>query len=104
MRRFIFVSPIALLVGILQMLLVATAPSSSSVMQLKSRDLSQNCKNLNGGTAVCCQVTFAGDFPIIITLASVSHIPLNMNDVNCILGKSSLHFFHVLAASYSSNS
>jgi hypothetical protein len=38
----------------------------------------------NGGTPLCCQGTFAGDLPLIITLAGLTNYPLNPNDVNCI--------------------
>ena len=38
----------------------------------------------NGGTPLCCQGTFAGDLPTIITLAGLSGYQLNPNDVNCI--------------------
>lgn len=45
-----------------------------------------NCSN-NGGTALCCQGTFAGDLPIIFALAGLTAFPLNPNDVNCIGSK-----------------
>jgi hypothetical protein len=77
--------------------LTDTVSSSSSIFEqchaTQNSRSSAKLQKYYGGTAVCCQATFAGDLPIIITLASVSHIPLNMNDVNCILGKSNAHLF-----------
>jgi hypothetical protein len=41
----------------------------------------------NGGHALCCQGTFAGDLPVIVALAGLASFKLNPNDINCIGSK-----------------
>ncbi|KAF2432284.1 hypothetical protein EJ08DRAFT_140902 [Tothia fuscella] len=65
--------------------LAMAAPSA--LLDLENRSLSERAVidcSVNGGTPVCCQGTFAGDLPIIKTLALMTRFPLNPNDINCI--------------------
>lgn len=68
--------------------LTTALPSDVSGLDLEQRQTSSNnwpidCSD-NGGTALCCQGTFAGDLPLIVALAGLTDFPLNPNDVNCI--------------------
>jgi hypothetical protein len=64
---------------------IATPHADSHLVQLEPRANPVPDCSVNGGTALCCQGTFAGDLPIVVTLAGFSPlIKLNPNDVNCI--------------------
>lgn len=68
--------------------LTTALPSELSTSEFEERQTSSNnwpidC-GINGGTALCCQGTFAGDLPLIVALAGLTSFPLNPNDVNCI--------------------
>jgi hypothetical protein len=84
--------------------LVIAAPQGLEDRALIKRAPMITCNN--GGKALCCkhtqvsprlihllmrtflgQGTFAGDLPLIKTLAGLTSFPLNPNDVNCISGE-----------------
>lgn len=62
---------------------------SASDLEKRGNNWPIDCSN-NGGTALCCQGTFAGDLPVIVALAGLTSFPLNPNDVNCIGSTSSM--------------
>jgi hypothetical protein len=66
--------------------LFGIAFASPAALEERRADWPIDCSN-NGGTAFCCQGTFAGDLPVIVTLAGLTSFQLNPNDVNCIGGK-----------------
>ncbi|KAF2397291.1 hypothetical protein EJ06DRAFT_551297 [Trichodelitschia bisporula] len=65
---------------------IARTPESFSSLETRSLEerATYDC-GVNGGTPYCCQATFAGDLPPIISLAHLTGFPLNPNDVNCLL-------------------
>jgi hypothetical protein len=63
--------------------LVTAAPPLEAA--LEKRQSIPTCNN--GGEALCCQGTFAGDLPLIVALAGLSSFPLNPNDINCLGSK-----------------
>jgi hypothetical protein len=79
------ISAITVLLSILSLTAaIATPQADSSVVQLKPRANPVPDCSLNGGKALCCQGTFAGDIPLIVALAGLAQFSLNPNDINCI--------------------
>lgn len=44
----------------------------------------------DGGTLYCCQATFAGDLPLVVSLSNITGYNLTPEDVNCLGSESSL--------------
>ena len=59
------------------------APAPAAVELVPRANTIPDC-SANGGTALCCQGTFAGDLPVVVALAGLSSFKLNPNDINCI--------------------
>jgi hypothetical protein len=66
---------------------IATPHADSNLVQLERRANPVPDCSANGGKALCCQGTFAGDLPVIVALAGLAMFELNPNDVNCIGGE-----------------
>jgi len=63
---------------------IATPHAESNLVQLEPRANPVPDCSANGGKALCCQGTFAGDLPVVLLLAGFVGFKLNPNDINCI--------------------